>query len=121
LEGATAAVDLATAQYNDRVVGAVRDTADALARIGSLDAQRARQAEVVRGYAETGRLNNVRIQSGLESRLDTIDNDIRLLDARLDDADLFTDALVARVQLILALGGGFTPAAADAPVQGSPR
>ena len=121
LEGATAAVDLATAQYNDRVLGAVRDTADALARIGTLDTQRARQAEVVRGYAETGRLNNVRVQSGLESRLDTIDNDVRLLDARLSDADLLADALVARVQLILALGGGFTPAAADAPAQGFPR
>jgi len=122
LEGATAAVDLATAQYNDRVVGAVRDTADALARIGTLDVQRARQAEVVRGYAETGRLNNVRVQSGLESRLDTIDNDIRLLDARLTDADLATDALVARVQLILALGGGYAPASpAAAPVQGFSR
>ena len=119
LDVATAAADLAAAQYNDRVVGAVRDTADALARIASLDAQRARQAEVVRGYAETGRLNNVRVASGLESRLDTINNDIRLLDARLADADLATDALVARVQLILALGGGYVPAAA--PVQGSAR
>lgn len=118
LEGATAAVDLATAQYNDRVVGAVRDTADALARIGNIDQRRARQAEVVRGYAETGRLNNIRVESGLESRLDTIDNDVRLLDARLTDADLATDALVARVQLILALGGGFPPAAAP---QGLPR
>lgn len=120
LEGATAAVDLATAQYNDRVLGAVRDTADALARIRSLDNQRLRQAEVVRGYAETGRLNDVRVRSGLESRLDTIDNDVRLLDARLTDADLLTDALVARVQLILALGGGFTPAP-SAPAQGSSR
>ena len=120
LEGATAAVDLATAQYNDRVVGAVRDTADALARIGAIDRQRARQAEVVRGFAETGRLNGVRVASGLESRLDTIDNDVRLLDARLLDADLATDALVARVQLILALGGGFRPAAPALP-QGSPQ
>jgi NodT family efflux transporter outer membrane factor (OMF) lipoprotein len=121
LEGATAAVDLATATYNDRVVGAVRDAADALARIGALRQERARQAEVVRGYAETGRLNNVRVASGLESRLDLIDNDIRLLDARLADADLATDALVARVQLIMALGGGYQPApatTASAPASG---
>lgn len=121
LEGATAAVDLATAQYNDRVVGAVRDTADALARIASIDRQRARQAEVVRGYAETGRLNNVRVASGLESRLDLVDNDIRLLDARLADADLATDALVARVQLVLALGGGFASANTVSAPQGSAR
>jgi NodT family efflux transporter outer membrane factor (OMF) lipoprotein len=121
LEGATAAVDLATAQYNDRVVGAVRDTADALARIGNIDRQRARQAEVVRGYAETDRLNGVRVASGLDSRLDTIDNSIRLLDARLTDADLATDALVARVQLIVALGGGFRPATTTLSAQGSPQ
>ena len=120
LEGATAAVDLATAQYDQRVVGAVRDTADALARIGAIDQQRRQQAEVVRGYAETGRLNGVRVASGLESRLDTIDNDVRLLDARQLDADLATDALVARVQLVLALGGGFTPST-PAPAQGPAR
>ena len=109
LAGATAGVDLATATYNDTVVGAVREAADALARIGSLDAQRARQRDVVRGYAETGRLNNIRVSSGLESRLDLVDNDIRLLDAELADANLLTDAAVARVQLVLALGGGFDP------------
>jgi len=109
LAGATAAVDLATASYNDTVVTAVREAADALARIGSLGEQRARQREVVRGYAETGRLNAVRVRSGLESRLDLVDNDVRLLDAQLRDVNLLTDAAVARVQLVLALGGGFDP------------
>ena len=87
----------------------MRDAADALARIGSLREQRARAGEVVRGYAETGRLNGVRVRSGLESRLDLVDNDIRLLDAQLAYANLLTDAAVARVQLVLALGGGFDP------------
>ena len=109
LEGATAALDLATADYDERVVGAVREAADALARIQSLVADRARQAEVVRGYAETGRLNQVRVASGLNSRLDLVDNDIRLLAARQDDATLAADQATARVQLVLALGGGFTP------------
>ena len=107
LAGATAALDLATADYNDRVVGAVREAADAVARIGALGADRARQREVVRGYAETGRLNAIRVSSGLDSRLDLVDNDVRLLAAEQADADLAANSAQQRVQLVLALGGGF--------------
>ncbi|MES3151411.1 efflux transporter outer membrane subunit [Sphingomonas faeni] len=107
LAGATAALDLATADYNDRVIGAVREAGDAVARIGALDADRTRQREVVRGYAETGRLNAIRVSSGLDNRLDLVDNDVRLLAAEQADADLAADAAQQRVQLVLALGGGF--------------
>lgn len=109
LEGATAGVDLAIAGYNGTVVGAVREAADALTRIHSLDEDRARQAEVVRGLAETGRLNTIRVSSGLESRLGLVDNDVRLLDAQQSDANLAADAASQRVALVLALGGGFDP------------
>jgi NodT family efflux transporter outer membrane factor (OMF) lipoprotein len=108
LAGATAALDLATADYNERVIGAVREAADALARIASLQADRARQADVVRGFAETGRLNAVRVASGLDSKLGLIDNDIRVLDAQQAAADLAADAALQRVALVLALGGGFS-------------
>ncbi|RKE49893.1 MULTISPECIES: efflux transporter outer membrane subunit [unclassified Sphingomonas] len=107
LAGATAAVDLATADYNDWVIGAVREAGDAVARIGALDADRQRQREVVRGYAETGRLNAIRVSSGLDSRLDLVDNDVRTLAAEQADADLAADAAQQRVQLVLALGGGY--------------
>ena len=107
LTGASAALDLATADYNDRVVGAVREAADAIARIEALQADRVQQRAVVRGYAETGRLNAVRVASGLDSRLDLIDNDIRILAADQADADLAADAAQARVRLVMALGGGF--------------
>ncbi|MBI0475458.1 efflux transporter outer membrane subunit [Sphingomonas sp. MA1305] len=110
LAGATAAVDIATADYNDRVVGAVRDAADALALIDNLTAQRQRAAEVVRGLSETNRLNAIRVSSGLDSKLDLVDNDIRLLDARLATTNLAADAARQRVALVLALGGGFSPA-----------
>ena len=109
LVGATAAVDLATADYNDRVVAAVREAADALARIRELGADRARQAEVVRGYTQTGRLNAIRVSAGLDSKLDLVDNDVRQLAAEQDSATLAADAAIARIQLVLALGGGFDP------------
>ncbi len=114
LTGAAAALDLAVADYNGRVVGAVREAADGIAQVGALSAERSRQAEVLRGYRETGHLNAIRVSSGLDSRLDLIDNDIRTLAAEQADADLAYDAAQARVRLVLALGGGFD-ASQDTP------
>ncbi len=108
LESATAQVDLANAAYNERVVGAVREAADALALSTNLQAQRQRAEQVVRGFAETGRLNAVRVSSGLNSQLDLVDNDVRLLDARLTATNLAAEAARQRVALVLALGGGFS-------------
>ena len=109
LAGATAAQDVATAQYNEAVIAAARDAADAIARVQAADTARVRQRAVVAGFAETGRLNAVRVASGLDSRLTGIDNDIRLLDAELAAANLSIDALTARAALAVALGGGFDP------------
>ena len=109
LVGAAAGLDLAIADYNAKVVGAVREAADAVARIEAADAERAKQADVVRGYAETARLNGIRVSSGLASRLDLIETDVRLLDAELAQTNLAIDALAARAQLAQALGGGFDP------------
>lgn len=107
LAGATAATDLAIADYNERVVRAVREAADASARIAALDAERARSREVVNGFAATGRLNAIRVSSGLDSKLDLVDNDVRTLAAQQDEADLAADAATARVALVMALGGGY--------------
>jgi NodT family efflux transporter outer membrane factor (OMF) lipoprotein len=109
LRGATAALDLANAEYNIRVVGAAREAADAIARINAIVADRQRQREIVAGLAETGRLNLIRVGSGLESRLGLVDNDARLLDAELAATNLAADAARQRVALALALGGGFDP------------
>lgn len=107
LNGATAQLDIANAGYNQAVVDAVREAADAIARLQAIATQRQRQNAVVAGFAETGRLNDIRVRAGLDSRLSLVDNDIRLLDARLVDANLSFDAIVARAQLAQALGGGF--------------
>lgn len=109
LAGATAALDLATADYNERVVGAVREAADAIALVANVREQAARNADVVRGFGETNRLNAILVASGLDSRLDLVDNDVRLLDAQLAQVNLAADAARQRVALVLALGGGFSP------------
>ncbi|WP_419810034.1 efflux transporter outer membrane subunit [Sphingomonas sp.] len=107
LAGATAGVDLAVAQYNADVIGAMREAADAIALAGNLRQQQADAAAVTRGFAETDRLNGVRVRAGLDSKLGLVDTDVRLLDAELTQADLATEAARARVQLLLALGGGW--------------
>lgn len=104
---ATADLDLATASYNDSVVGAVREAADAITQVQSLAAERVQADQVVRGFSETKRLNGIRIKSGLESRLDIVDTDIRLLDARLTDTNIAAAQATQHVALIVALGGGF--------------
>jgi len=109
LETAVALRNAAVADYNDRALSAVREAADAITRIRATDADRTAQRDALAALTDVGRLNNVRVSSGLSSRLDLVDNDVRLLAAEQNLADLRADALLARVQLVQALGGGFTP------------
>ncbi|WP_436429963.1 hypothetical protein, partial [Enterococcus faecium] len=64
--------------------------------------------EVVRGLAETRRLNAIRVSTGLQSQLGLIDPDIRQLEAQQADINLAADAVQARIALAVALGGGFS-------------
>lgn len=109
LAGAVAGVDAAIAEYNGRVVAAAREAADALAQIANVQAQAREQEAVLVGLRRTARLNQVRVGAGLDSKLGLVDTDVRLLEAEQARADLSTAAAQARVQLVLALGGGFTP------------
>lgn len=117
--GATADLDVAVADYNDDVLGAVRDAADAITRVDSARKDLAQQRAVLGGLSETDRLNQVRVRSGLDSRLDTIESGIRLLEAQLGVADLEADNAIRRVQLLVAVGGDFDPAASLA-LNGAP-
>ncbi|TPG42534.1 efflux transporter outer membrane subunit [Sphingomonas koreensis] len=113
-EGATARLDGAIAAYNQAVLGAVRETADALTRVHTVGADLAQQRAAATGLSEVRRLNNVRVSTGLSSRLDLIGSDVRLLDAQQQTANLEADKAVAQVQLLIAVGGGFDPAGATA-------
>jgi len=123
LAAAVAVRDAAAADYNARAVAAVREAADALTRLRAAETERARADDARRALAEVGRLNGVRVASGLSSRLDLVDNDVRLLAAEQALADLDADALVQRVRLVEALGGGFRPDSTpdDTPVTDDAR
>jgi outer membrane protein TolC len=97
------------AGYNEAVLGAIRDASDALTLVRTADKDLGDQRRIVAGLRETARLDQVRVSTGLGSRLDTIDSGFRLLEAEQALAGLQSDALTRRIQLIAALGGGFDP------------
>jgi outer membrane protein TolC len=53
------------------------------------------------------RLDTIRLRTGLGSRLDILASDDRLLQARQAQVNIAADGAVRRVQLLVALGGGF--------------
>jgi outer membrane protein TolC len=108
---AIAGIDVAIADYDARVVQAVREAADALSAVDTNAADAAQQREIVAGLGETVRLDQVRERTGLGARLDILEAGDRLLAARQRMVDVDADGAIRRVQLLIALGGGFIPSA----------
>lgn len=108
--GAIAGIDVATASYNDLVVRAIREAADALSAVRTNSAATAEQRAVVTGLDQTVKLDQVRVRTGLSGRLDVLASGDRLLQADQQLTDLIADGAIARVRLLVALGGAFDPA-----------
>ncbi len=106
---ATADLDASVSDYNSAVLGAIREAADAVTNVRSADKDAADQLRVVTGFRSIVKLNQDRIAAGLSSNLDAIDSGFRLLDAEQDLVRLQAAVLISRIQLIAALGGGFSP------------
>lgn len=102
-------IDVAVADYNGLVIEAVKQAADALSAIETNAADAREQRSIVADLQETVRLNDVRVRTGLGSRLDLLATGDRLLAARQDQANIDADGVIHRIQLLVALGGGFTP------------
>ena len=106
--GATAHLDVAVADYNSAVVRAVKETADALTDLKSLQGQASELTHMRTAADESYRLTEQRYKSGLSPQLTVLNAQDIVLAARRQDAALTTDILAARVTLVMALGGGFT-------------
>lgn len=125
-KAATAQVDAATASYNALALSAVQQAADALCAIEATAAQVGDQQKILTGLAETVRLDQVRVRTGLGTQLDILASGDRLLEARQTQADLEAQGLTHRIQLLVAVGGDFNPdipakSAANHPRGASPR
>jgi NodT family efflux transporter outer membrane factor (OMF) lipoprotein len=106
--GATADLD-----YNGVLDGAVRQAADALTRIRALEAERAQRREMLAAAEKGFRLAQTRYRSGLKGQISVLGAQNVVLEARQGDVALAADSAVQRVNLLLAVGGGFTPPAPD--------
>lgn len=107
--GATADLDEAVASYNQSVVTAVKQTSDALTDLSSIQAQSVQQHEALSAAQSSFDLAAKRYRSGLSPQLNVLSAEDTLLQARRQDATLSDDLLSARVALLMALGGGYTP------------
>ncbi|HEY8948390.1 MAG TPA: efflux transporter outer membrane subunit [Rhizomicrobium sp.] len=106
--GATAQLDEAVASYNGSVVGAVKQAADAITDLQSLEGQAAQQGEALRASNASFDLATRRYRSGLSPQLNVLNAEDVLIQAKRQDASISSDLLSARVSLLMAMGGGFS-------------
>jgi NodT family efflux transporter outer membrane factor (OMF) lipoprotein len=107
--GATAELDEAVANYNAAVLESVKQTADALTELKSLEDQAGDQKMALSNAQASFDLARERYRSGLSPHQTILDAESLLLQARLEGAALSADTINARVTLIMAIGGGFKP------------
>jgi NodT family efflux transporter outer membrane factor (OMF) lipoprotein len=110
---ATARVDQSIADYTGAVVGAIRQAADALSGLSTLN----NQVEPVQRWhdaaEESFRLAEQGYKSGLTPQLNVLNAEDLVLQARRQQAALGSDLASARVSLLMALGGGFVDRSAQ--------
>ncbi len=113
--GATAQLDESVADYNAAVVGAVKQTADALTDLKATE-EKAEQQRIALNSAEHG-FNDatVRYRSGLAPQTNVLDLEAIVIQAKRQTATLNSDTASARVAVLMALGGGFDAAKISTP------
>lgn len=99
--------DEAIALYDQQVIAALRETADALTSQRKLAARLDNSRHALAEFEEANRLERLRYRNGLSTYLDVLSAEEGVLDSRLAVAELQTRAFALDIALIRALGGGF--------------
>jgi NodT family efflux transporter outer membrane factor (OMF) lipoprotein len=118
LSGKDAQYDLAVAQYNQTLVGALNQVADELSALHSVQEQLAAQQRAQDAAQQAWQLAVQRYQAGIGSYLEALIVRQQLLVANRGMAALQAQQVDLSVQLIQALGGGYQPQA-EAPTSTS--
>jgi NodT family efflux transporter outer membrane factor (OMF) lipoprotein len=105
--GASAEIDDAVASYNRSVLLAVRETSDQLSLVEALNAQIVQQQRSLEDAESAYRLAEERYQAGLSSYLTVLITETAVLSARREHVALLSEQAIARVDLLLAVGGSF--------------
>ncbi len=104
----SADADAAIAAYQDTVLHAAGEAADALSSIDAVERQRRQQGEAT-GHAQVASdLATIRYQAGLGNYLSVLTAQTGVLVQRSAELDLDARAAALQVSLALALGGGYT-------------
>jgi NodT family efflux transporter outer membrane factor (OMF) lipoprotein len=111
LRGKTADLDAAIESYNALVVDSVREVADQLASTQSIARQQKEQSAALTSAEAAYAIALQRYQAGLGNYLNVLSAETAVLTQRRQAVDLSARALDIQVQLIRALGGGFSPEA----------
>jgi len=114
LSGKDAQYDLAVAQYNQTLVGALNQVADELSALQSVQQQIDAQQRAQDAALQAWQLAEQRYKAGIGSYLEALSVRQQLLAAERGTAALEAQQVDLSVQLIQALGGGFQPQA-DTP------
>ncbi|MBL6853753.1 MAG: efflux transporter outer membrane subunit [Alphaproteobacteria bacterium] len=109
LAHSTADLDQSVADYNETVLTAVKQTADALTEIRTLQDLAAEQRTALAAAQSSFNLATGRYRSGLSPQTNVLDAQSLLIAAHRQSATLDADTASARVSLLMALGGGFMP------------
>jgi outer membrane protein TolC len=109
--GAAAEIDDAVATYNQSVLWAVRETSDQLSLIESLNAETVLQQRSLDDAEAAYQLAEKRYQAGLSNYLTVLNTETAVLSARREHIALLSEGAIARISLLLAVGGSFDPQA----------
>ncbi len=107
VKDARASFEAAAAQYRQTVLTAFQNVEDELALSNQLATAQQHQDEAAKAAAETDRLSMVQYTEGAASYLDVVTAQTTDLQAQSAALNIHTQRLVAGVDLIRALGGGW--------------
>jgi NodT family efflux transporter outer membrane factor (OMF) lipoprotein len=110
--GSESQLDASIDNYNGIVLNAVQQTADQITRLDALAREQIDQQQTLDANEAAYRLAEERYTAGLASYLSVLNAETQVLTARQTMVDIRTSQAVARVTLLLAVGGSFDPRAA---------
>jgi NodT family efflux transporter outer membrane factor (OMF) lipoprotein len=107
--GAAAQIDDAVAAYNEAVLQAVRETSDQMSLGQALETEIVEQKQSLDDAEGAYRLAEERYRAGLSSYLTVLNAETAVLKARREHIALVSSQAIARVNLLIAVGGTFDP------------
>lgn len=109
----SADTDLAISSYNAALLNALRDVADRLSELNTLQQQLEQQTQAVGRAEKSLELSKQRYQAGITDQRPLLNDNLLLISRRRFLHDLAALQLNTRIELIRALGGGYQLAAVE--------